>query len=77
MAQVGVFTGETVKSSRPRTYDGVVEALARDQPATRIARSFRVSNNTVNAIAKAESEKIARRKKTLAVMFETICEKSV
>ncbi len=77
MADVGTFTGELVKSSRPRTYDGIIDDLARDKPAIRIAREHRVSNNTVNAIAKRETERIARRKKTLAVMFETICEKSV
>lgn len=77
MPAVGNFTGELVKSSRPRTYNAIVEAVARDQGVNSIARAHGVSNHTVGAIAKRESVKIAARKKTLATMFETICEKSV
>ena len=77
MAKVGTFTGEIVKSSRPRTYNAIVEDLARDKSVISVTRARGVSDHTVRAIAKAESEKIAHRKKGLAVMFETLCERSI
>jgi hypothetical protein len=77
MPAVGQFTGEIVKRTRPLTYNGVVEDLARDIPADRIARSRRVSDNTVVAIREREADLIADKKKTLAAMFDTLCERSI
>lgn len=77
MPAAGQFTGEIVKRTRPQTYNGVVEDLARNIPADRIARSRRVSDNTVVAIKEREADRIAEKKKTLAAMFDNLCEKSI
>lgn len=73
----GVFTGELVKRTRPATYNGVIDDLARGESVNSIARKFRVSNHTAMAIRENESVKIAERKKTLAAMFDNLCEKSL
>ncbi len=77
MAAEGNYTGEIVKSSRPRTYEAVIEDLAHDKPVNHITRVRRVTDHTVKAIAKREADRIATRKKSLAVMFETLCERSI
>ena len=77
MPKVGTFTGEIVKSTRPKTYNAIVEDLAQERTVVSVARSRRVSDNTVRGIAKVEAERIARRKKTLACMFETLAERSI
>ncbi len=77
MPAVGNFTGEIVKATRPHTYNGIIEDLARDKPARQIVAHRKVSDNTVKGIAKREAERIATRKKSLAVMFETLCERSI
>lgn len=71
------YTGETIKRNRPSTYKAVVEDLAHDQPVLTIARKHRINDRTVVAIRKREADKITRRKKDLALMFENICEKSI
>ncbi len=77
MPAQGVYTGQVVKASRPHTFNAVIEDLAHGKSANGIAAHRRVSTNTVAAIARTEAKRIETRKKTLAVMFETICEKSV
>ncbi len=73
----GQNTGEIVKSSKPRTYAAVIEDLAHDRSQISIARSRGVAPRTVKAIAKVEASRIAQRKKSLAGMFENLCEKSL
>ena len=74
---LGTFTGEIIKRTRPRTYEGVVDDLAHDVPAYRIAAARRVSNNSVTAISEREADQIAERKNKLATMFDNLCEKSI
>jgi hypothetical protein len=70
---VGNFTGQTLKLRRPQTYRRIVDELAlpNAQPDN-IGHAYRVSPNTVRAIAKREQSTIEDKKKALAEMFGDI-----
>ena len=68
------YTGTIILRTRPHTYKRVVRLLSEGVPAIRIARDCKVTERSVAAIARRESEEITERKKSLAGLMSNIAE---
>ena len=69
------YTAETVLRTRPKTYRKIVHLLADPNwSVIQISKTCRVSEHTVRAIRERESQDIAERKKSLAVMLANVAE---
>lgn len=60
------FTGKRIARTRPRTYRKIIALLAAGTPVSEICTACRVSEHSVAAIERANSETIAERKSNLA-----------
>src|SRR5262249_15456495 len=70
------YTGEVLRSTRPKTYRAIARELAEPNASVNgIARRYRVSNHTVMGIREREAKGIAERKKTLAALLANVAER--
>ncbi|MCF7762783.1 MAG: hypothetical protein K9N62_03835 [Verrucomicrobia bacterium] len=67
-AEPGKFTGERIARDRAR-YDAIIRALGEGMGIRHIARAFRISTHTVQAIRDREGLAIATQKKEVASLM--------
>ncbi len=67
-----LYTGRNIARTRPKTYRKIVSLLAAGQSHISISRECKVSDRSVYAIERAESETITERKQSLAALASRI-----